>query len=55
MLRRFYVGSSVRCLGRTSISPGPSFTNGSAYDEIPSGETGVAVRTLVQLVRDMTS
>ncbi len=34
---------------------GPSFNNGSAYDEIPSGETGVAVRTLVQLVRDMTS
>lgn len=34
---------------------GPSFNNGSAYDEIPSGGTGVAVRTLVQLVRDMTS
>ncbi|MFT4189148.1 MAG: leucyl aminopeptidase [Aeromicrobium sp.] len=32
---------------------GPSFNTGSPYDEIPSGGTGVAVRTLVQLAKDL--
>ncbi len=34
---------------------GPSFNDGAAYDEIPNGGSGVAVRTLVQLARDLTS
>jgi leucyl aminopeptidase len=32
---------------------GPSFNEGSPYREVPAGGTGVAVRTLVQLVRDL--
>lgn len=34
---------------------GPSFNDGAAYGEIPNGGTGVAVRTLVQLARDLTA
>jgi leucyl aminopeptidase len=34
---------------------GPSFNEGSAYGEIPAGGTGVAVRTLVQLARDLSA
>lgn len=34
---------------------GPSFNDGAPYGEIPSGGTGVAVRTLVQLARDLTA
>ncbi|WP_229053541.1 leucyl aminopeptidase [Aeromicrobium sp. Leaf350] len=32
---------------------GPSFNDGAPYGEIPNGGTGVAVRTLVQLARDL--
>jgi leucyl aminopeptidase len=32
---------------------GPSFNDGAAYGEIPNGGTGVAVRTLVQLAKDL--
>ncbi|MFT4298928.1 MAG: leucyl aminopeptidase [Aeromicrobium sp.] len=34
---------------------GPSFNDGAAYGEVPNGGTGVAVRTLVQLARDLTA
>lgn len=34
---------------------GPSFNDGAPYGEIPNGGTGVAVRTLVQLARDLTA
>lgn len=34
---------------------GPSFNEGSAFGEVPAGGTGVAVRTLVQLARDLTT
>jgi len=33
---------------------GPAFNEGKAHDYTPLGGTGVAVRTLVQLVRDLT-
>lgn len=33
---------------------GPSFNEGGPYREIPTGGTGVAVRTLVQLARSLT-